>query len=103
MIINPRNQLNFFPLPLPFQEILFHAYVITLEIRERYFGKGEEEPMIPANMYGPLLDYILSVIDEKSRPPYLEIDSAVLEPKIWILHPWMLAKISYHDETFFLK
>ncbi len=54
-------------------------------------------------MYGPLLDYILSVIDEKSRLPYLEIDSAVLEPKIWILHPWMLAKISYHDETFFLK
>jgi len=54
-------------------------------------------------MYGPLLDYILSIVDEKSRLPYLEVNSAVLEPKIWILHPWMLAKISYYDDTFFLK
>src|SRR4051794_5737131 len=54
-------------------------------------------------MYGPLLDYILSVINEKSRLSYLEVNSDILEPKIWILHPWMLAKISYHDETFFLK
>jgi hypothetical protein len=59
--------------------------------------------MVPADMYEPLLDYILSVINEKSRLPYLEVNSEVLEPKIWILHPWMLAKISYHDETFFIK
>ncbi|CAG8467577.1 6819_t:CDS:2 [Funneliformis caledonium] len=84
-------------------EILFHAYIITLEIRENYLDKNEEEPLIPADMYEPLLDYILSVIDEKSRLPYLEVDSAALEPQIWRLHPWMLAKISYHDETFFLK
>ncbi|CAI2164496.1 18704_t:CDS:2 [Funneliformis geosporum] len=84
-------------------EILFHAYIITLEIREKYLDKNEEAPLVPADMYGPLLDYILSVIDEKSRLPYLEVDSVVLEPKIWGLHPWMLAKISYHDETFFLK
>ncbi|RIA96139.1 hypothetical protein C1645_802600 [Glomus cerebriforme] len=84
-------------------EILFNAYIVTLEIREKYFDKDGEEPIISANMYGPLLDYILSIVDEKSRLPYLEVNSAVLEPKIWILHPWMLAKISYHDETFFLK
>ncbi|PKC59396.1 hypothetical protein RhiirA1_426973 [Rhizophagus irregularis] len=54
-------------------------------------------------MYGPLLDYILSIVDEKPRLPYLEVNTAVLEPKIWILHPWMLAKISYYDETFYLK
>ncbi|CAB4488891.1 uncharacterized protein OCT59_026284 [Rhizophagus irregularis] len=84
-------------------EILFHAYIITLETRERYLDKGEREPIRSANMYGPLLDYILSIVDEKPRLPYLEVNTAVLEPKIWILHPWMLAKISYYDETFYLK
>jgi hypothetical protein len=54
-------------------------------------------------MHEPLLDYILSVVDEKPRLSYLEVNTVVLEPKIWILHPWMLAKISYYDETFYVK
>ncbi|GES85944.1 hypothetical protein GLOIN_2v1737663 [Rhizophagus clarus] len=84
-------------------EILFHAYIIILEVRERYLDKGEREQIKSANMYEPLLDYILSVIDEKQRLSYLEVKTTVLEPRIWILHPWMLAKISYYDETFYLK
>ncbi|RIA96129.1 hypothetical protein C1645_815816 [Glomus cerebriforme] len=82
-------------------EILFHAYIVTLEIREKYFDKDEKKSIISANTYRPLVDYILSIIDEKSRLPYLEVNSIFLEPKNLILHPWMLAKISYHDETFF--